>query len=277
MDSSLTPLIDAFRQRYPDASFTTDLIAVEAGQFVVRSQIRLPNNTHISALAADLTLETAEDRACLRVLQKLGLANSLTATPEPQPIAKAAPDQAKAPVPLHRPSVIATAEVPASQPKPVTTVDLPFPLFEAEPNDDSPSSELPAAPEQPTAAASPSFPQAAPAPVPPVTPDVEPSLFDPQPPTSEPPDVPQANPVPNDKPKPAATPQLDLPESDNPIDLSDIIAQTDVELRRLGWTVGQGRDFLEKTYGKRSRHDLTDEELLEFLLYLESQTATIEG
>jgi hypothetical protein len=55
------------------------------------------------------------------------------------------------------------------------------------------------------------------------------------------------------------------------IDLSDIIAQTDVELQRLGWNVNQGREFLEKTYGKRSRHDLTDEELLEFLLFLETQ------
>ncbi|MBE9141095.1 hypothetical protein IQ254_28505 [Nodosilinea sp. LEGE 07088] len=58
-----------------------------------------------------------------------------------------------------------------------------------------------------------------------------------------------------------------------PIDLSDIIAQTDVELQRLGWDVNQGREFLEKTYGKRSRHDLTDDELLEFLLYLETQPA----
>lgn len=55
-----------------------------------------------------------------------------------------------------------------------------------------------------------------------------------------------------------------------PVDLSDIIAQTDVELQRLGWSVHQGREFLEKTYGRRSRHDLSDEELLEFLLYLEN-------
>lgn len=55
------------------------------------------------------------------------------------------------------------------------------------------------------------------------------------------------------------------------IDLSDIIAQTDVELQRLGWNVNQGREFLEKTYGKRSRHELSDEELLEFLLFLETQ------
>ncbi len=59
--------------------------------------------------------------------------------------------------------------------------------------------------------------------------------------------------------------------SPNPVDLSDVIAQTDVELARLGWTSVQGREYLEKTYGKRSRQLLTDEELLGFLLYLEDQ------
>lgn len=54
-----------------------------------------------------------------------------------------------------------------------------------------------------------------------------------------------------------------------PVDLSDVIAQTDVELTRLGWTPVQGREYLEKTYGKRSRQQLTDEELMSFLLYLE--------
>lgn len=57
--------------------------------------------------------------------------------------------------------------------------------------------------------------------------------------------------------------------SATPVDLSDVIAQTDVELARLGWTNMQGREYLEKTYGKRSRQQLTDEELLSFLLYLE--------
>ena len=59
--------------------------------------------------------------------------------------------------------------------------------------------------------------------------------------------------------------------SPNPVDLSDVIAQTDVELTRLGWTSAQGREYLEQTYGKRSRQHLTDEELLGFLLYLEEQ------
>lgn len=59
--------------------------------------------------------------------------------------------------------------------------------------------------------------------------------------------------------------------SEVPVDLSDVIAQTDVELTRLGWTSIQGREYLEKNYGKRSRQQLTDEELMSFLLYLEEQ------
>ncbi len=57
-----------------------------------------------------------------------------------------------------------------------------------------------------------------------------------------------------------------------PVDLSDVIAQTDIELRRLGWNSTRGREYLEKTYGKRSRQQLTDEELMSFLLYLEEQS-----
>lgn len=55
------------------------------------------------------------------------------------------------------------------------------------------------------------------------------------------------------------------------MDSSDIIARTNVELRRLNWTSEQGRKFLEETYGKRSRSLLSESELLEFLQYLEQQ------
>lgn len=61
-----------------------------------------------------------------------------------------------------------------------------------------------------------------------------------------------------------------LPEPE-PIDMSDAIARTSVELKRLGWTNVKGREHLEKTYGKRSRQQLTDTELLDFLQFLESQ------
>lgn len=61
-----------------------------------------------------------------------------------------------------------------------------------------------------------------------------------------------------------------------PIDLSDVIAQTSVELKRLNWSDAQGRGYLQRTYQKRSRQQLTDEELLEFLHYLQSQPSVDE-
>ncbi len=56
-----------------------------------------------------------------------------------------------------------------------------------------------------------------------------------------------------------------------PVNFSEVIAQTDVEMQRLGWTIDQGREHLIKNYGKRSRSVLTQVELLDFLQYLESQ------
>jgi hypothetical protein len=60
------------------------------------------------------------------------------------------------------------------------------------------------------------------------------------------------------------TPQLEF-------DFSDLIAKTNQHLARLNWTAEQGKNHLIKTYNKRSRQLLTDEELFDFLNYLESQ------
>ena len=56
-----------------------------------------------------------------------------------------------------------------------------------------------------------------------------------------------------------------------PMDFSEIIARSNLELKRLGWTSDQGRNYLLQTYGKRSRQLLSDEQLIEFLAYLEQQ------
>jgi len=54
------------------------------------------------------------------------------------------------------------------------------------------------------------------------------------------------------------------------VDLSDAIARTSVKLKRLNWVISKDANT-RKQYGKRSRQELTDEEMLEFLHYLESQ------
>jgi predicted component of type VI protein secretion system len=55
------------------------------------------------------------------------------------------------------------------------------------------------------------------------------------------------------------------------MDLSELIAQTNVEMKRIGWMAKQGQDYLQRTFGKRSRQQLDDDELAEFLEFLKSQ------
>jgi hypothetical protein len=60
-------------------------------------------------------------------------------------------------------------------------------------------------------------------------------------------------------------------EDTSPDDFSDLIARTNVQIKRLGWTKKQGSDHLFRTYGKKTRNDLKKEELEDFLQYLEAQ------
>ncbi|MEN9207098.1 MAG: hypothetical protein Q6L50_04965 [Gloeomargarita sp. GMQP_bins_120] len=78
---------------------------------------------------------------------------------------------------------------------------------------------------------------------------------------------------PQPAPPPVATPVAEAtspPESPK-VDMLDILAQTTAEMKRLGWTNAQGREYLRRTYGRNSRQELTDQELIDFLNYLRSQ------
>lgn len=78
---------------------------------------------------------------------------------------------------------------------------------------------------------------------------------------------------PSAEPSPAiATPVKPLPApiAPEPMDLSDAISKIDVEMGRLNWTKPQGRDYLVRTFNKRSRQELTNDELLQFLSHLKS-------
>ncbi|MEH2296695.1 hypothetical protein [Nostoc sp.] len=62
-----------------------------------------------------------------------------------------------------------------------------------------------------------------------------------------------------------------------PVHFFEVLTKTDAEMQRSGLTVEWGREHLIKTYGKRSRFLLTDEELEEFLKYLQSQPDPLAG
>lgn len=243
------PQLDEFRRQFPTACLRTDLLAIHDSHYIVRAQIWVEDALLVSAMAADSVLETAEDRACLRVLHCLNLsASSAKAKPvqlEPESVLPSPAGPAPAPIEINgrsEPQTLGSTPPAAPVKAPLRTLPeeaVSPPLAAtgvAEPWADSP------------------------------TPEIESALF-------AQPEIPP--------PLPLNQPALEEPAAEqrigatSPVDLSDIIAQTDVELRRLGWTVVQGREFLEKTYGKRSRHDLTDQELLEFLLFLETQSSPV--
>lgn len=199
-------LITSLRQTYPKASLVSELLNIHDGLYLVRVSVTVETLCLAQGLAAQATLEQAEDLATSRALEKLVLPGLNTPRPPSPPPSAAAP--------LIEELIGEPGDSMANSADPMVFTTL-----------------------EPIALASP----------------------------------PEADPLRRDRP----APEEDLHSLEAmgvaPIDLSDIIAQTDVELQRLGWGTHQGREFLERTYGKRSRHDLSDEELLEFLLYLETQ------
>jgi hypothetical protein len=82
------------------------------------------------------------------------------------------------------------------------------------------------------------------------------------------------HPVPLNSSKPkkaiaAETPVADPASNVNePDDLSTLIAHTDIEMDRIGWTKQEGRDYLKRTYKKSTRQRLDLDELMDFLNYL---------
>ena len=80
----------------------------------------------------------------------------------------------------------------------------------------------------------------------------------------------QPKPLPQkSKAEPQPEPALEIePEIE---DLSELIAQTDVELTRIGWGPKEGRRFLKERFSKQSRQQLDESELREFLRELKQQ------
>ena len=60
--------------------------------------------------------------------------------------------------------------------------------------------------------------------------------------------------------------------TDNVVDWDDVISEIDAEMKRLGWTVEQGQQHLIQMYGVKSRVQLSDSQIWDFLDYLKSQS-----
>lgn len=279
-------MFNQFRSRYPTGSLISDLLTIYEGRYLVRSVIQVEGTILATGMAAEDTLEEAEDRSRMRALAVLGITQQAPAAP-----IREMPEQ----------------RFPPSQPAPAfSTLHLgqgrtrPTPPSPAVGSSGTFSEQMPSTPQAPSSQASVeessstsddwlSSPESR-------EDTWKPDTSFTRQPSEAPPDFSQTSPAgefatqiefespyepsrssmerENGGSAPTATDTSD-PSSESaqtgPVDFSDVIAQTTVEIKRLRWTTEQGRTHLEKYYGKRSRSLLNEEELLDFLNYLKVQ------
>ena len=253
-------LFAQLRSQYPTGALTSELVQIHDGQFVVRALVQVGNAILATGMAAADRIEVAEDHARIRAMEVLGIAPTIPSYGVQAQLITEAP----------RESEFSAASLNALK-------DAKLPMFESqEPEAIAPpkaiSDRQPEAPEQPafTHSGSDDFlstfpgldlPEAAQAPV-----EVEYDY------SQEVADLPEETIAPQVSKEVEAV-KVNVPDvefSNDPIDLSDAIAQIGTEIERIGWTKKQGSTYLQKTYSKKTRAELTEDELLEFLHYLKA-------
>jgi len=282
-------MLAQFQARYPTGSLICELLTIYQGKFVVRVSVQVEGVTRATGMAAAETPELAEDRARERALVVLAIDPPISIPPEataiqlsgdtlPQQVIRI--NAAAAPEPItqtnHRAfattsglndptqlSVLQASPLEKSAPESVISPEVKG--NDAYGEDWSQRNSIASTPTEEPDVAFEDFELTSDLPSgsgnnPPisfsnVTPLVQRS-YSPQESTKAPPGKKLA--------------ETKMVAASEPIDLSDAIARTSVELKRLGWSNQQGREYLEQKYNKRSRQHLNDEEMLEFLHYLES-------
>ena len=232
-------MLNEFRRCYPQGSLISELLAIDHGKYIVRTLVEVGGITLATGLAAADTVEAAEDRARNRALalielnpeSKTKVKQKIVATPTNLEVASA---QLATPLPIGDKLEPKSTKFSLNE----NILELSSPQAQSSP-EKLKNNHLEVAAE--TRETSP-------------TADLEETITEQQ--------LEIAETLNHNSAAAAETP---------PLDFSDIIAKTSLEMKRLGWTNEQGRDYLLETYGKRSRQLLSDEELIEFLHYLETQ------
>lgn len=240
-------MFDRFRTHYPQGSFVSELVTVESGKYVVRAIAQVAGEMLATSLAAAETVEQAEDKARGRLLEFLDLA---AATPSPTKLGSDI---------LSSPPLPTVASPPP--PQKLETTETVAPKVDPPPTEPEPKTVSPTL----------DFPPASPEPEPQVEIPAVASFETAEPPISATEKVPEPSPAADRAAKKSAPAAATQETPATPIDFSDIIAKTNLEIKRLQWTQEQGKEYLLATYGKRSRQLLTDGELLEFLEHLQQQ------
>lgn len=275
-------MLAQFRALYPTGQLICELLTIHHSKFVVRCLVQVDGKTLATGMSAAESVEDAEDRARLRSLALLAFAAPIPApiepVPVPAPVAAAVPIPAPAIEPVAVPAPVAA--VPALAPLPV--LEMPVADKIAIPhqsnfvNSESKFNEEPIAP--------------VPEPLPPTVDRVD-AGFSPKQLDSdawlsssygEP--LPELE-VPSLSDRELSQGAAEVRElqpiamgipSDSIEDASDTIAQIDAILMRLKWKKTQESDCLKHNYGVSSQRELSNEQLVDFLEYLEIYSRTTE-
>ena len=275
-------MLAQFRALYPTGQLICELLTIHHGKFVVRCLVQVDGKTLATGMSAAESVEDAEDRARLRSIALLEFAAPIPApiepVPVPAPVAAAVPIPAPAIEPVAVPAPVAA--VPALAPLPV--LEMPVADKIAIPhqsnfvNSESKFNEEPIAP--------------VPEPLPPTVDRVD-AGFSPKQLDSdawlsssygEP--LPELE-VPSVSDRELSQGAAEVRElqpiamgipSDSIEDASDTIAQIDAILMRLKWKKTQESDCLKHNYGVSSQRELSNEQLVDFLEYLEIYSRTTE-
>ena len=260
-------MLAKFRHRYPQGSLVSELVKIDRGTYIVKATVQIEQVVLTTALASGATVEAAEDAAKERAIASLFLEDSNSVSPQ-------ADRQIESPSISNASSVSTVGDSALANNSNNKIVNFSKPQSEST----APFSE----------------------PIPSRANTYSSSLEQDQ--RHKPLEVESAtsarqldlNPVTESNPESSsnlfgdtfavAAPITDSSMSENAsfssqsvgspeleaMDFNEIKQKTDIEIRRLGWTKEQGRDFLMSRYGKRSRLHLKDEQLIEFLHYLEN-------
>ena len=267
-------MLTKFRERYPQGSLVSELVKIDRGMYIVKALVQIDNIVLATGLAAADKIEQAEDKARERAIATLALDLHQTAVDnlKTEKLAvNSTPDKLSNSEQM--PSVLANMNSNSSDNNDSTDLSKPSPAIE---------------PETSTAKIEPTIVSEPPTPEPflePENPEInlnsEPvisygNLFEGTAAKEQ-----YGNPLANNNDITSQLPTSNInlnPESEatETIDFNEIKQKTDIEIKRLGWTKDDGREFLKTRYGKRSRLHLTDEQLLEFLRYLEKEPTLVK-
>ncbi len=270
-------LLIQLRSHHPSGCVSCELLQVVDGSYVVRAMVAVDGLTIATAMAADQTIEQAEDLARARVMAVIGL------TPlhldEPQRVELQLASPKFAPAPARIPDMVADVMPPAVAPPPMLMPIDPPEIVTATDEDEMLSDELAKGGAKSTKSKAKSTKgKSKPEDVPPPAPLIEP-VAEPMVEITGGEDAVDDMAIEyeftiegDDEPDTAMDPMPNEPT----MDLSDAIAQIGTEIERIGWTKKQGSSYLQEAYGKRTRAELTETELLSFLQYLKALPAKVQ-